>query len=265
MASEEIRRLRNEVQKKRQAASNKISRTKRTTGANLAGTDFDPRRASGVESNYNARQLRTYLNNLNDFMRRTNQFVSGQEGAPIPRGYFQGVYKKNEAAVDAIRRDRENRLGNIPGPDGFKLKEFREALPNAGGSSKYGPYRKFDRESVDIKDFSALQKLNADMVKRLKPDYIDKEINSGRSSVEQVADYIGRSDIADDIAELTDDQFDLIWFGTTFAARLFMYYDLEKERQDANYKERNQDRVIESQFAGLGDLIAWAREQSPEN
>lgn len=258
----DAKRLRAEVEKKIKAVNNKIARTKRTTGANIAGSEFDPRRRKGVERNYNAKQLSTYLAQLNDFMRRPNQFVAGTHGAPLPRGYFLGVYKKNEAAVEANRIARDETIGAITTPIGWTISEFQQ-LAKTGGASRYGPHQAFNRSPSDIKDFASLQKLNKQMLKRLKTDYIPSEIAKGKSSVMQVAEYLGDENIASEIGNLSDYQFDLIWFGTTFAARLFMYYELEKERAEATYKERNQDKVIESQFAGIGELIQWAKDQTP--
>lgn len=259
----DAKRLRAEVEKKLKAVNNKIARTKRTTGANIAGSEFDPRRRSGVEKHYNAKQLSNYLVQLNDFMRRPNQFVAGAYGAPIPKGYFYGVYKKNERAVEGNRKVRDETIGAIQTPIGWTISEFQK-LAKTGGASRYGPHQAFDRSPSDVKDFASLQKLNKQLLKRLRPDYIPSEIAKGRNSVMQVAEFLGDDQIANAIDNLSDYEFDLIWFGTTFASRLFMYYDLEKERAEATYKERNQDKVIDSQFAGIGELIQWAKEQTPK-
>ena len=265
MANEQDR-LRQEIAKLHKSVSNKINRTQRQTGAKVGGSEFDPRKPAGAENRMRSvSNMREYAANLKGFMSRANQFIAGQNGAPLRKGYFLNIYKKNEQAVEAVRQQRDAAMGDIQTPTGLSVRQQKAAIPEAGGSSVYGPYRKFDRDAGSIKDMNALKKLNADMVKRLRPDYLPGEIAGGRGNIQKVADYIGESDIAEQISQLDDYQLDLLWFGTNYADRLFLYYELVKERQEGTHKERKQDRVIESQFAGIGELIDWAKtQQKPE-
>lgn len=255
-------RLRQEIAKAQKSVSNKINRIQRQTGAKVSGSQFDPRKPAGAEKRMRSeRNMREYLANLRVFMSPANQFISGQNGAPLRKGYFLNIYKKNEQAVEAVRQQRDKAMGDIKTPTGLSVRQQKAAIPEAGGSSVHGPFKKFDRDASAIKDMNALIKLNEDMVNKLKPDYLPGEIDKGRENIEKVADYLGESDIADQINDLNDYQFDLLWFGTNYADRLFLYYELVKERQEGTHKERKQDRVIETQFAGIGELIDWAKKQ----
>ena len=262
MANEQDR-LRQEIAKLHKSVSNKINRTQRQTGAKVGGSEFDPRKPAGAENRMRSvSNMREYAANLKGFMSPANQFIAGQNGAPLRKGYFLNIYKKNEQAVESIRQQRDAAMGDIQTPTGLSVRQQKAAIPEAGGSSVYGPYRKFDRDAGTIKDMNALKKLNADMVKRLKPDYLEGEIGAGRDNIRKVAEHIGDADIMEQVDTLDDYQFDLLWFGTNYADRLFLYYELVKERQDGTKKERKQDRVIETQFAGIGELIEWAKNQT---
>jgi hypothetical protein len=265
-------RLRKEIAKAHKSVTNKINRTKRQTGANVAGSEFDPRKRVGSENRMRSTSnMREYLANLKGFMSPANQFISGQNGAPLRKGYFLNIYKKNEQAVEAVRNQRDKAMGDLQTPTGLNIRQQTTSIPQAGGSAVHGPYKSFDRQASDIKSMEALEKLNADMVKRLKPNYLSGQIGKGRDNIETVADYLGQSDILDGytdddgkyqpgINDLSDDEFDKLWFGTNFADRLFLYYELSKERLDGTHKERKQDRIIETQFEGIGGLIRWAKD-----
>jgi hypothetical protein len=258
-------RLRQEIAKAHKSVTNKINRTKRQTGANVAGSKFDPRKQAGSENRMRSTSnMREYLANLKGFMSPANQFISGQNGAPLRKGYFNNVYKKLEKSIEAVRQQRDKELGDIQTPTGLSIRQQKAAIPEAGGSSVYGPYKKFDRDASAIKDMDALVKLAKDMSNKLSDDYLPSEIDKGRDNIQKVADYLGESDIAGQIDELDDYQFDLLWFGTNYADRLFLYYELVKERQEGTHKERKQDRVIETQFAGIGELIDWSKKQTPK-
>lgn len=265
-------RLRQEIAKAHKSVSNKINRIQRQTGAKVAGSNFDPRKATGAENRMRSESnMREHLARLNEFMSPANQFVSGQRGAPLRKGYFLNIYKKNEQAVEAVRQQRDKAMGDIQTPTGLSIRQQKSAIPEAGGSSVHGPYKKFDRQASAIKSMDALEKLNADMVNKLKPGYIADAIDKGRENIQTVADIIGNSTVMDGyvddegeshfgINDLTDDEFDKVWFGTNFADRLFLYYELAKERLEGTHKERKQDKVIEDQFAGIHDLIDWAKD-----
>jgi hypothetical protein len=228
----EHERLRQQIAKAHKAVSNKIARTKRNTGANVAGSEFDPRRKAGTENRMrNTGNMTEYLRQLQGFMSRSNQFVSGSHGAPLPKAYFNKIYKPTERALDAVQDARDNTIGAIQGPQGYTIKQKNLALPTAGGAAVYGPYKRFDRESTDIASFSAMKKLKADMANQMKPTYLPGKINAERERLKKVT------------------------------SGVFLFYELEKERAEGTHKERRQDRVIESKFAEVLPAVDWAKSE----
>lgn len=257
MASDEAKRLRAEVQRRLRSVNNKIARTKRTSGANIAGTEFDPRRRTGIEKNYNAKQLRGYLENLNQFMQRSNQFVAGAKGAPLRKGYFQRVYKPNEALHNQVLEQHDRIMSQVKTPSGMSVREYAGVVPQAGGASNYGPYTKFNREPGDIKNQRALEKLNADMVRMLKPQFMEGKVQQGKENLEKAILTIGKPELIDAMNELSDFQFEAMWFGSNFAEAVFQKYDLMNERKEGTRKEKWQDKIVDSEFDELGTVLSY--------
>lgn len=254
--------LRKEIAKQYKAATNKIARTARTTGAKVGGSEFDPRRSAGSENRMRSTaNMQEYLGNLRAFNSRSNQFIAGSNGAPLRKGYFNRVYKQNEAAVQNVVKQRDSKMGDIVTPTGFNVRQQQNMIPETGASAKYGPYSKFTRDASNITSQAALEKLNKDLVNKLKPDYLGGKLDDARDNIQKVAKVIGELDSVKDAMELSDSEFDLLWFGTNFAETLFLYYARLKEFGDGGSgKERKQDRVLDSQFEGLHELITWARD-----
>lgn len=255
--------LREEVIKLHKSASAKISRIKRTTGANVAGSEFDVRRNLNNVQRYNVRQLSAYKAELSNFMRRGNQFVGGDKGAPIFRGTFQKL-KSLEKEHEAIRVGRDLSMGGIQTPSGLTVRQNKAQVPEGHGSSVYGPYKKFDRQAFEITGEESAKALIKDMQKRLSSNYLPTKIEQGKENLIKVLDILGESDYVDQVLSLSDYQFDLFWFGTNVPESIFMQYGIEKERAAGTRKERWQDKVIESAAEELGPVLEWASQQTPE-
>lgn len=260
----ELERLRKEVERKRKAASNKIARTRRQNGAELAGSQFDPRRNPGVEQRYNRAQLNSYLSQLNDFMRRTNQFVGAKSGIPMRKGRFD-AYKKLETQQDQLRRAHDAAMGDIPTPTGMSIAGNKQMLHQGAGNAVYGPYREFDRMPSDITGPAALEKLIKDMRTRVSSEFLPNRIQQGKENLKKALTVIGRTEFIEDIDKLNDYQFDAFWYGTNVAEAVFMQYGIETDRvasevegEEPTRKERAQDKVIQGAVDELGSVLQWA-------
>jgi hypothetical protein len=256
MASE-VERLRAELKKTRQAVTNKINRVKKNTGANVAGSEFDPRRKPGVENSYNARQLQTHLAQLKDFMRRGNQFVALSGGTPVTKGEW-GVYKRREQAQAEARQAYQAIQAKIDTPSGYTALQNKQNTIEGPNAIVQGPYRTVDRSPSDVASRSALQKLSNDMLNQLKPDYLEKRIGQGRENLYKALEVMGMDDEMARLTYLSDAQFDAFWFGTNIGEAVFMKYNLEHNNNDGSRKEKWQDKAIADAADDLGDYITWA-------
>jgi hypothetical protein len=262
MASNE--ELRKQLDKAYKAVSNKISRTKRATGAEVGGSEFDPRRNPGTHNRMRSEaRMKEYLGELQSFMSRGNQFIAGDNGAPLPRGYFNNVFKKTEAELGRVIDARENSIGSIVGPQGWSMTGKNIAIQKTGNQAGFGPYEKMVRQANEITSFAALKELHAKNLKQLKPDFLQKSLDSDRMKLEKVAKYLGESmtDEMELIRSMDDYEFDLFWNTTTAASGIFLFYAREKEREEGTVKERNQDKVIETKFAEVMPDAKWAMKE----
>lgn len=253
MASDDAKKLRAEVQRKLKSVNAKIARTKRNTGANIAGSQFDPRRAAGIENRYNARQLNSYLNELSSFMRRTNQFVAGQAG-PIPRGKYN-LYKKIEQEYNAVGEAHRASMDNIIAPSGFTLQQERNLVVSTKASPKYGPYMPYDRGPGQIANAAALDKLTASLNKALRADYLDNSLRKSKEVLIDTLTKMEEPEMIQAVKNLSEYQFDVLWNGTNFAEGTFLKYLSEQSRLTGKQKEKWQEGVIDSVYEELGDLL----------
>jgi hypothetical protein len=256
MASEDAKKLRAEVQRKLKSVNAKIARTKRNTGANIEGSQFDPRRRAGIEKNYNARQLNSYLNELSSFMRRTNQFVAGQQG-PIRRGKMN-LYKKIEDEYNAAGKAHHESMDNIVAPSGFTLQQERNLVVGTKASPKYGPYMPYNREPGQIVNDAAIDKLIASMNKALKVDYLSKSLRKSKEVLIDTLTKMEEPEMINAINQMSEYQFDVLWNGTNFAEGTFLKYLSEQSRLTGKQQEKWQEGVIDSVYNELGELLDWA-------
>jgi hypothetical protein len=250
MASE-VERLREELKKARQAVTNKINRVKKNTGANVAGSEFDPRRRSGIENGYNARQLQSHINELKDFMRRGNQFVALSGGAPATKGEWY-VYKRREQAQQEAREAYQAIQAKIDTPSGLTALQNKQGTNEGPNAVVQGPYRNINRSPIDVASRSALKNLSEQMLNQIKPDYLKGKLEQGRENLNKALLIMGNEDEVARLSYLSDEQFDAFWFGTNIAESVFMKYNLENNPAAGSRKEKWQDKVIADAAEDLG-------------
>jgi hypothetical protein len=250
--------LRNELKKKRQAVTNKINRVKKSTGANVAGSDLDPRRKAGVEKTYNRRQLEAHIAQLNDFMRRGNQFVALKGGAPATKAEVY-VFERRKALQAQAKAGYEAVMSKIDTPSGLTALQNKQQGLQTANETVHGPYRVVDLQPSQISSRSALQKISDSMVKQVMPGYLDRAIGAGRENLLTALKLMGDEDEVARVEALSPFQFDAFWFGTNIAESVFMTYHAEKDRvANPTKKETWQEREASDNAKELGTYISWA-------
>lgn len=258
----DAKKVRADLKKRIQAVNNKIKRIQNTTGAKVSGSEFDPRRKKGIENKYNVKQMQSYLAELNDFMRRGNQFISGRRGAPLPRGEVS-LMQQRQARAEQARKAHDAAIGNLMTPMGMPYREASEAVSVTAGSARYGPYIVYNFRPQDITNAESLRKLSNKILKQTLTSYLKENLESGRESAIKALMFMGERKMAEDIASLSDYQFDAFWNGTNSAELIFFKYAEEKISDEASSKERWQSRVANEQFADVVGYIDWASSEVP--
>ena len=260
----EVERLRNEVKRRRQAVGNKIARTRRVSGANVAGSEFDPRRDPEVIKRYNTPQLRRYLADLNGFMARKNQFAAGDGGAPLPRNEVR-VY---EAKVDRFRNAGQRHMDTIGKqfirPIGVTVEQFYgDRTKNRRLATVNTPYGSAVKSVKGITSHKALKELEKKIDEMNSENFLGEKLAQGRRNVRKALDIMGRQEDIATIDTLSDYQFDVLWFGSPFAEIVFSNYDIIQERAAGTRKERWQDKVISDNAVLIPEFLEWASNDIP--
>lgn len=260
----DINRLRAEAKRRRAAVTAKAARIRRSTGANIAGSEFDPRKPHAAVQRMNSRQLRAYINRLNAFTDRSTQFVALNGGAPAPRKAWESFASK-QSAIEQMELSHERDIGRYKamGSDESVAQARARLHPTAQGGRR-GPLNSTSFEPGDINNLSALNKLDARLKKVMSPGYMQKQLKQGRHNVIEALKQMGELGLIEKLHSLTDYQFDVLWYGSRFAETVFLRYENEKERMEGNQKERAQDRAANEQFELARDFLDWASTEIPK-
>jgi len=262
MASrEELNQLRAEARRRHRAATRKVSRLKTERGVNLSGSKNDPRRDLGRIKTYNARQLRAYINDLNKFTSRSNQFVADAHGRPVPGSLWQ-QYKNLERQYNQRVESAFRRVADMPYPGGdwtigerlASLQPRHPQVLSPAVNSLYNPPR---RRPSNVVSERALRRLIGDMKERLKPGYFDKLIKNARDEYSQMSALLHQPDLDKAVANLTDEQFQVLWNYTSFATAESMKYEIAKDLL-ADKQKPWQTEYREQAIENAWELVQWA-------
>lgn len=262
-----VQRLRQEARKRRSAVTSKIARIRRNTGVEIKDTEFDPRKPPKAVDRMGQPQLRRYLNELNAFTARGNQFEPGVDNIPIPRSAWRD-YKQAEADYNRIgERHLEALKKNFRPADGVELKAPGYGLhPQADASLGQVPYQEFDREPTQIKSYEALKQLTKDLKAKSDPKYMRQVMRDVREQMNAMFDMVGQtgSNLAERANKLSDFQLDSVWHYTKMARQVSLLYEIMKlQARDgtADAKEGQFASVLEDSEDELDTILRVAESQ----
>lgn len=259
MASDDLKRLRDEVKRRQRAASAKVSRL-RAKNVEISGSQFDVRRDPSKITRYNRPQLESYLSQLNTFTSRSNQFVAGSGGAPIRASKwreFQAEQRKFNAKVQRAYEPIKD-LGNPAA--GMSIVQYDETIrPNrvaAAGRASHRPMSPRDVQVHRVPDEKALDILTRDMRRRNRREYMPEELSKQRKQLKQMLNTIGVPEYLDLAGKLTDDQFDVIFNYMQFAEDVSLRYTM-MQTQSRSIKDQTYESVLEDNASGIKDWLQF--------
>lgn len=240
MAKPTIQELRAIVAKRQRAVTNKISRTRRVNGAEIAGTEYDPRKQRDDIARMNRRQLQSTLNQYNKFTSRATQFYGDAERRPITRQQWQR-YKNAEAQFNQASDRRFAPFKNTDVPlRNMTASAYRAAtqseFPGMADAAVNDPYGKFNRQPSNIASVKRLDKLVADMRKRATAKDYQERIQSAREIANTMLERLGNDHMARDIEKLSAKQFEWLWNVSPFAKSASLRYHSEAPDDDNSPK-----------------------------
>lgn len=257
MANKELENLRALARKRRAAVTNKEWRIAKNTGVDVRGTDDDPRRPPKVVDRYNIKQLNSYIGELNAFMSRSNGFVASSNGTAIPKGMWN-MYKRLETQYNKIGNMHFQEVADLFIPTAGMTIAQREATirpdsVSAQGAIVNSPYAKIDRKPVNVTSVESLTKLIKMLQRKVKSDYLPKEIKKQRGQMGDMLKIIGASDLTAKAEGLSDHQFNVLWNYTPFATNVSAIYWFMQ--QGAKSYSAG---VVEDYSNDLREILNWA-------
>jgi hypothetical protein len=266
--------LRKLAQQRETAVTRKIARIKKQTGAIVSGSEYDPRVGRQALKDWSPQALRIHIYELNMFMSRNNQFVSGRNNIPLPRSEWN-EFVSNQQAVKARAQKVENAMEELltfyPIPDSkgsTSLKEFqswfhRKPLMN----QSFTPYSVYNRKSTDFGSVKSLRDMILNLRQKNTDEYFWEATERAREQATKSFQTLGRKDMIEMIDDLSDYQFAAMWYGDRFQGTFWIAYETQKRINegyvDFDDLNRTEDEV-QSNLAESIEIIKHAKEDFPE-
>lgn len=256
--SDQVKELRQQVLARQRAASKKISRHK-SKGVNLEGTRYDPRKPPETINRLNTRQLQSHLAKVENFMSRKTQFVADATGKILSPGQWER-YQKAQREVNRTKQKAFNAIKDILIPGGRVTIGDRQKIvtpdrPTAGNPAA-NPFVLVNRRPNAFTSEKALKKLTRDLEKKLKSDFLAKDLATDRRVARDMTKQMNRPDIQAKLDDLSDFHFNILWNFTKFATDLSRPYWLAKEKVDGSTRKKGwHERIIEDNLSSAVEQI----------
>ena len=268
----ELQALRIELLKRQRAAGDKISKNRRQRGVEIAGTEFDPRVSRETVSRMTKASLQKRLDIVNKFVHRSNQFVAGAQGAPLPRAQYNEAKRLVERA-QAKRDDWHKATGNLILPGGRETVGQRRA--KMGGKHRKGGGMANAPEMLptnfdDMKFVSAkgLKTFMSNIKRANQTGHKLGSVNKWREQFAQMTDVIGgqRGEaLRAKALSLTDKQFALLWHDTAFSTAVSIEYEMAlqslKVGKDGQQISAVKSQILDESAKKADELVKWAKTQ----
>ena len=260
--NESLNELRQQVAKQVTNAGRKISRIRKTTGAVVEGTKFDPRNNKDV-TKMRRRDLEAYSRRLTNFTSRKTQFLPGARNAPLPVAKWAD-YEASQAALAAKRAAdiapfKDERLPG-PGRDGSGLSDEtigqrQEKIRSKHPTTLNQIYTPPKLEPFNVKDADSLTKLTKSNKKRMTKKFEREEHKRAQTELKKMMEVFNNDALTNRAMSLTYGQFDMLWNLTRFADAMSLGYHQIKAKYDA--KESVPESVLQDQISEANTLLDW--------
>lgn len=252
--------------KQRLAAANRKIRRIERSGVKIAGSQFDPRRENAKINSYTAKQVDTYVSQLNKFVDRKTQFVGDVHGTPIAARTWR-EYKKRENKVNRKINESFEKIKNIPMPNTTQtIGEHMEATAakfKTAGRSANSPFRPPERKPSNMAGEDKLREFTKKLDDKLRikdgKDFLQRDLETDRDVVRQMSEALNMPEIYAETQKLSDAQFNVLFNFWGFADRLSLPYHLHKEDAETGADIAWHEKKLKSNLKHAVGLIGDAK------
>lgn len=259
----ELQRLRALAKRRHDAATSKASRLNKQ-GVKIGGTEYDPRVKKQNINRYNKRQLEAYVRRLDNFTDRSNQFVAGRAGTPIPKSQYESFQRAQLASNIRAEKylkphaDRVLPTTNVSVSQrlhDLDAKEFN--VLRMGRGTNTAPFQINTQTATDFYDAKAMQAAEKAMRKKIQTNYLPRTLKRYRSNAAVMLETVGESELSKQVANLSDQEFDLLWNLTSFPEGIKLNYENITHGISAKWaQEIAHDNMLEAK-----ELVGWVQTQ----
>lgn len=241
--------LRSQVLKRQRAATRKVNRLTKK-GVEIAGTKADVRRDSEKIKRYNRTQLNAHLNRLNTFTDRKTQYVPDTYGRPVRAEVFK-AYKATEIQLKKIKDSEYSRFKDtkIPGKKDTvddRMKRVTAKFRHAGSATN-SPFVQIERDSKNFRSEAKMRQLTAANKKKLKTNFIKKDLKTDREVVEKQLTTLGRQDLIARVKKLNNDAFNALFNFWGFIEKISLPYETAQATlRDGKDRSWFEDQLVEN-------------------
>lgn len=218
--NEQLRALREQAKKLERNAGKKMSRLRNSDRpVELAGTKFDVRKGAKNISSMRTRDLQVHIRRLTEFNSRKSRYMATESGPAGPEQVNKFMRAQNR--LNRQRKANLEKYGKLKtalGDEtiGQKWAKLEPAQRHMADPSANNPFREVDKLGIKYKTPEALIKMAEKFEKQSDPKYRDQERIENRRTLEKILDVIPSKELEFYVQQMTDEQFDLMWFDPDF-------------------------------------------------
>lgn len=251
------------------AARRELLRAQHNTGRKLKRLEargintkkiVDPRKDVSLVNRYTLSQVQGQLEKVGEFNKRSNQWVPGTRGEPIPSRVW-GAYKSVQTKYNQMLAKQRDVIGglNING-NSLTVQEYYDTMvprtgPNmGGGTNRWFP---LDRKSTGIPNAERIPELIKDLENKMHPNYQSEQETRIRENFSKLLKHSDRGDLIELADALTPSVFSMLFNFSTVVYTLAENYQLIQKMMDDDSEATESDSLNES-FDEVRDILKWA-------
>lgn len=273
MATKLFIQRREEALRRQANAARKIARLE-AKGVKIKGSEFDPLRDV---SKMDARQLKSYADQLAGFTDRKTQFVGTRKGQPVPVSEWR-AYKRAETSYNKSVRQAYDKIKDTALPNSQLTVDQFQKMVNAPNLANHyvgidTPYRSVNRSSTNIESRKGVQALIQQLLNRQDPKQVTKKSAIAREHALEGIKNSHSADLVKRLELLPERQFKRLATYTNFMedATLMRYpadsmsddmRDAEAQKMDAylSWAEDSDEAISEARQANVALTKAEAQQ-----
>lgn len=255
-----------EAKRGRRAVQQKVHRVERATGAKITEYGYNPN--TGIRpdqlASMSTLQLRKHIKQQREFLNRGNQFVAGDQGAPIQRSTWNRIVQAQEQINNRARQQELSYSSiEVPGTGmdiGGRLEATRAINKfRAGGQRK--TFEEVNRKVSGLVGEEEARIIASNLESQLKGNYLSKRMKTARENLRVMLETTGDEEVLEKVNKLTNNQLNILIDYSYFLSAVGGRYDYQKSLNVAEQKKAENHwsySVYTDNEERMNQLIDWA-------